>query len=387
MLFLDAKLNIRFFTPAAGALFGVTPGDAGSMLIHKLSGRGSGPALFADDDELLIDVRTVLRTHTSIEREIKAQGGGCYTSRIMPYCTQAGEFEGVVITFTDISELRREIDTLKAAEWYAEQETGTLRSIFDSMAEAVIGADKDGNIVAFNQAAARLHGADPAPERVDNWAVGSGVYGPDGATPLPSELNPLVRALRGENTDDTVLYIQRADGSGSHMSVTGRPIRAADGSLLGGVAVLTDAATRSQVEERLRSTELYARSLIEASIEPLMTIGKDGEITDVNMAAELLTGLPRQRLVDLHISDCFTEPDKALGAFREVLVKGSVTDYALSIRHVSGKITQVLFSAHPYCNDRGDAIGAVATVRDITKHNQTKDDEVEFRAMPRRVRA
>lgn len=36
----------------------------------------------------------------------------------------------------------------------------------------------------------------------------------------------------------------------------------------------------------------YARSLIEASLDPLVTISADGKITDVNKATELVTGCP-----------------------------------------------------------------------------------------------
>ncbi len=77
----------------------------------------------------------------------------------------------------------------------------------------------------------------------------------------------------------------------------------------------------------------YARSLLEASLDPLVTIGPQGKITDVNQATELVTGIPRQRLIGTDFSDYFTEPDKARAGYQQVFSQGFVRDYPLVIRH------------------------------------------------------
>ena len=55
----------------------------------------------------------------------------------------------------------------------------------------------------------------------------------------------------------------------------------------------------------------YARSLIEASLDPLVTISPDGKITDVNEATVKVTGMPRGTVIGTDVSKCLTEPDKA----------------------------------------------------------------------------
>ena len=67
------------------------------------------------------------------------------------------------------------------------------------------------------------------------------------------------------------------------------------------------------VEERLRASSLYARNLIEASVDPLATISPDGIITDVNKATEEVTGVSREKLIGSDFSEYFTEPEKARG--------------------------------------------------------------------------
>ena len=52
----------------------------------------------------------------------------------------------------------------------------------------------------------------------------------------------------------------------------------------------------------------YARSLIEASLDPLVTINIDGKIMDMNQATINITGLSREELTDSDFFDYFTEP-------------------------------------------------------------------------------
>jgi two-component system CheB/CheR fusion protein len=111
-IFLDADLNIRFFTPATRALFSVIPTDVGRPLadLHSLTADGA----------LLADARTVLRTHAPIEREIVTEGNAWYIRTILPYRTQDNGVEGVVITFADITERRQVADELGVAKRQAD---------------------------------------------------------------------------------------------------------------------------------------------------------------------------------------------------------------------------------------------------------------------------
>ena len=51
-----------------------------------------------------------------------------------------------------------------------------------------------------------------------------------------------------------------------------------------------DVSERKKTEEKLRVASLYSRSLLEASLDPLVTISSEGKITDVNRATESVTG-------------------------------------------------------------------------------------------------
>ena len=112
-LFLDINLKIRFFTPATESFFHIIPGDVGRPLadLHP----------FAPDDDLPAEARSVLKTFTPIEREIEGHNGVWFIRRILPYRTHGGRVEGVVITFTDITERKKQsAKGLEAAKQEAE---------------------------------------------------------------------------------------------------------------------------------------------------------------------------------------------------------------------------------------------------------------------------
>jgi two-component system, chemotaxis family, CheB/CheR fusion protein len=112
-LFLDTNLNIRFFTPATQSLFSFGASDVGKPLANFHS--------LAADDTLMLDARTVLKTNVPIEREIKRTGDDMYNRRVLPYRTRNRGVEGVVVTFTDITERKRVKRALELAKQQAER--------------------------------------------------------------------------------------------------------------------------------------------------------------------------------------------------------------------------------------------------------------------------
>ncbi len=132
----------------------------------------------------------------------------------------------------------------------------------------------------------------------------------------------------------------------------------------------TDITIRRQTEDALRLASVYNRSLIEASLDPLVTIDPEGKISDVNSATEQVTGYSRNELIGTDFSEYFTEPEKARRGYRMVFDKGFVRDYPLEIRHRTGHNTSVLYNASLYRDETGKIIGVFAAARDITEKNR-----------------
>ncbi|MFL5762719.1 MAG: response regulator [Bacteroidia bacterium] len=121
----------------------------------------------------------------------------------------------------------------------------------------------------------------------------------------------------------------------------------------------------------------YARSLIEASLDPLVTINTKGKITDMNAALANITGMSREQLTDTDFFDYFTEPQKAREVYQEVFAKGSVADSPLTLRHKHGKLTDVLFNGSVYKDDKGNVLGVVIVARDVTDQKRIATELLE----------
>ncbi len=134
------------------------------------------------------------------------------------------------------------------------------------------------------------------------------------------------------------------------------------------------------VQERTKKLELsslYSRNLIEASLDPLVTISANGKITDVNKATEQVTGCSKKQLIGSDFSEYFTEPEKAKVGYKRVFAQGFVRDYPLAIKGKSGKVTEVLYNATVYRNNAGEIQGVFAAARDITEQKKAEEEAKE----------
>lgn len=131
-------------------------------------------------------------------------------------------------------------------------------------------------------------------------------------------------------------------------------------------------AERKRAEEALRASQQYTRELIEAHLDPLVTISAEGKIMDVNQASELITGYPRETLIGTDFSDYFTDPRKARQGYQQAFREKHVHDYPLDIKHRDGSVTPVFYNASVYHDTKGNVAGVFAAARDITERKRAE---------------
>jgi two-component system CheB/CheR fusion protein len=127
--------------------------------------------------------------------------------------------------------------------------------------------------------------------------------------------------------------------------------------------------------------EKFSLSLIEASLDPLTTVNNEGQITDMNNAMINSTGQTRQKLKGSNYFSYFSEPKKAFGAYQEVLANGLVTNAPLQLRHINGKLTDVLLNGSVYKDDKGTVQGLVFVTRDITDQKRFETELIEAKTI------
>ncbi len=140
------------------------------------------------------------------------------------------------------------------------------------------------------------------------------------------------------------------------------------------LSVHSDITERKRAEEQLRITSIYSRTLIEASLDPLVTINAAGKIMDVNNSTEQITGFNRSNLIGTDFANYFTDSDKARKGYMLVFSKGEVKDYPLTILHSGGRKIDVLYNANLFKNAAGEILGVFATARDVTERKKMEEE-------------
>jgi len=242
----------------------------------------------------------------------------------------------------------------------AQEAVDFITNILESSTEySVIAKDLSGKILLWNEGARRLYGYEP--DEVVGKANSSILHAPqDVNAGIPDQI---MKAALDQGKWEGTLTRQRKNGDQFTARVVITPRHDAGGKPIGFLLISKD------ISDELRLTQ-YARSLIEASLDPLVTISPEGKITDVNEATVKVTGAPREKLIGADFANYFTEPEKAREGYQRVFLQGFVTDYPLTIRHTDGRLTDVLYNASVYKDARGNVLGVFAAARDITAQKQ-----------------
>jgi len=145
-VFVDFKLRIQRFTPSVTQIINLILSDVGRPVGHIVSN-------LIGYDALVEDIKAVLDSLVPKEVEVQTREGEWFLMRIRPYRTMENVIEGAVITFFDISEIRRMRDALRKAN-----DLHRLAVVVRDSHDAILLQDTEGRILAWNPAAERLYG-------------------------------------------------------------------------------------------------------------------------------------------------------------------------------------------------------------------------------------
>jgi PAS domain S-box-containing protein len=257
----------------------------------------------------------------------------------------------------------------KQAEEALEEREAEYRSLFENSIMGISQSYPDGGFKRINKAYAEMYGY------------------PDTST-MMKEVSSNVEMLYFHSEDrekvleildktghmpPTEFELNRRNGEKFWALVSARKVKDNAGKLLYLQAEHRDITSRKKLEKDMYSASLYARSLIEASLDPLITINAEGKITDVNLSTEKITGITRKKLIGSDFADYFENPDKARTGYKTVFSEGMVKDYPLTILHKSRRKIDVLYNATLFKNEKGEIQGIFAA-RDITDLKKMEEE-------------
>jgi PAS domain S-box-containing protein len=338
----DLTGKILLWNEGARRLYGYEPdevvGKMNSSILHTPNDVEAGLPQKIMDDAL---------KHGKFEGTVsrRRKSGEQFTARLVitPRHDTSGKPVGFLLISKDIS------DEIRMSQY--------ARSLIEASLDPLVTISADGKITDVNEATTKVTGV--SREKLIGTDFTNYFTEPEKAQEGYRQV-----FAQGMVTDYP-LTIRHADGRQTDVLYNASVYRDERGNVLGIFAAARDVTAQKQASQ-------YARSLIEASLDPLVTISADGKITDVNEATTKVTGVPREKLIGTDFTNYFTEPEKAQEGYRQVFAKGMVTDYPLTIRHGGGRLTDVLYNASVYRDERGNVRGVFAAARDVTAQKQAE---------------
>jgi PAS domain S-box-containing protein len=274
------------------------------------------------------------------------------SATISPIKDASNNISGVSVIYRDITEQKAMEDQLRTGALYT-------RNLVEANLDSLLAIEPNGKITDVNETTCKATGT---PREM--------LIGTDfaGHFTEPAKVKEVTQQTFIQGTvRDYPLTIRDKTGRLFNVLYNASVYRDTKGNILGILAAVRDITKQQEVAQ-------YARGLIEANLDPLVTISPDGKITDVNEATIKITGVSRDKIIGTNFSNYFTEPDKAQEGYQQALAKGYVTDYPLTLRHRDGKLTDVLYNASIYKNAAGDVQGVFAAARDITVSKKLEDE-------------
>src|SRR5256884_3349701 len=335
----DASGVIQIFNVGAERMLGYTAAE----VMNKIT-----PADISDPQELIVRAEalsTELGTPITpgFEALVFKASRGIEDIYELTYFRKDGSRFPAVVSVTALRDAQDAIigylliGTDNTARKQAEEallKAGALQSaIFNSANFSSIATDAKGVIQIFNVGAERMLGytAAEAMNKITpadlsdphEMIVRAKALSVELGTPITPGFEALVfKASRGIEDIYELTYF-RKDGSRFPAVVSVTALRDAHEAIIGYLLIGTDNTARKQVEaertkldQRLRDQHFYTRSLLESSIDALMTTDPRGIITDVNKQMETLTGCTRDELIGAPFKNYFTDPYRAEAAIK-----------------------------------------------------------------------
>ena len=358
-LFLDRNLKIRRFSPHIRDIVNLVESDIGRSI-------GDFEISFPES-QVVNDVRQVLNTLKSMEKDISRGNNQHYWMRILPYRTLEDKIDGVVITFTDFTEKYR-VQRLfeESKKWkkykqlYHHMDHGfALFSPIRNNSDEII----DYRLMEANQAFANIMMRNP--DNLEDRKMTKLFKASDfsdsfmqvGHKVIEGQTYNEERFFKNINKYLRILYFAHEEDI---------------------VAVLVQDITRERTEQIAR---FHLASIVESTDDAVFTESPEGKILTWNRGAVKLYGYQDKEAIGLSIAELYFYPDDVGdAAVMEKAREGdNLKNHETVHKHKDGSMIPVSITTSPIRDDEGKVVAISSIVKDITYLKEREEELVRTR--------
>jgi PAS domain S-box-containing protein len=366
VLVLDAELQVRRFTPEAGKLLDLIPGDVGRRFSNI-----APPLDVADWSELLAEVTGHGRL---IEREVRSRDGKRYSLRVRPYKTNDNKIEGVLIVMLDTESISHARDMAEEAANLARAELGksesTVRALLKATTLSIVGVNAKRNIVVVNGSIEKMFGY--RPEELIGQPLE--ILVPENAGERHAAYQRMYFANMQSRPMGTGIDLRgrRKDGSLFPVEIDLNVIETPEGKL--GVAFVSDITQRKEMERaaqahaaEVRESEERFRNMADSAPVMIWVSGPDKLCTFFNQGWLKFTGRTlAQELGNGWAEGVHSEHlDRSWDTYASSFDARRAFQMEYRLRRADGQYRWVLDSGVPRFDPRGGLLGYIGSCVDI----------------------
>ena len=291
-LFLDTEFKIMRFTPATRELFNLISKDIGRPF-SDITGK-------VKDPDLLKDAEAVLETLVLAECEVESESGRWFIRRILPYRTQSGKIDGIVVTYAEISDLKTLQEKTSEARKFAE-------NIVDTVREPLIVLDSNFDILSVSKSFHRVF------ETSKSDLVGKNVFLIQNAQWDVPELRALLEALllHEKTVEAFELTMQSGRRGQRDMVLNARKVEdhSKEKQLI--LLALEDVTEQKKTLQAVADREARLSAILDAVPEAIITIDQDGIIGTFSPGAQQILGYTADEVIGQNVNMLMPEPDRS----------------------------------------------------------------------------
>lgn len=357
-LFLDEEYNILGFTPAIQRIYNIRTADMGRSLFD-FTGIAARMPEYPDP--------SLITPENPHESEVSLPDGRVFLRRILPYRNAEHRRDGLVVTFIDVTELRRS--------------QGLFHTMANSAPVLVWIADKSRARTWFNKAWLQFTG------RPMEESLGSGWINFLHPDDRQAYVELYERSFEAREPFYLEYRLKLTDGSYRWIGARGVPLFTSSGEFDGFIGACLDIHEQKRLSEAVKSSEAHFRMLVDNSPAMMWITNTKAERTYLSKKWYETTGrTPEQDLGFGWAENCHPDDREAAGKgfFSAVEAKGRIT-IRYRLRQRDGTYRWVVDSGLPLRSETGEFLGYIGTVVDI--HDQVLFEEELRRAKDEADRA
>ncbi|MCB1192900.1 MAG: PAS domain S-box protein [Leptospiraceae bacterium] len=310
-LFLDKEFKIFQYTPAISNIIDLIPSDIGRQ-IKQFSNN-------LKYDSLIEDVKNVLETLSPTEKEVKTYDNYFYWMRILPYRTVDDSVEGVVITFTDISEKKKKDEELERYKNELEKLVDEKSRELKEKQKMLVRTEKLANIgswewkidedqATWSDEVYNIFKRDPQ-NGTPKYDEIDKIYSKESSTLLK---NTVENAIKNSSAFKIELEIIRHDGNVRNCVMIGNPEIDEKGKVVKLAGSLQDITDRKRYENRIKELAEERYKILESINDGFFTLNQDFIVEFFNRAAEKIVNKDRQNVVGKNLFESFPESKNSI---------------------------------------------------------------------------